>query len=166
MSCFSGSCTLSSSRKPPRLHTYLRTHSASSMPAPLTTHTHAHTTISPSLWGLSSSMCVFPHPSRTSFCGVCCVLAALTTTMRVSEHRRLLWGGSPALDQGDGHLGAGGPGIPGFCTGGSGCSSLCLGFCLFRMNFSHLAKRLLQVFQEECVQKYQASLVTHGKRMR
>ncbi|XP_065794353.1 inhibitor of nuclear factor kappa-B kinase subunit epsilon isoform X3 [Muntiacus reevesi] len=35
-----------------------------------------------------------------------------------------------------------------------------------RMNFSHLAKRLLQVFQEECVQKYQASLVTHGKRMR
>uniref|UniRef100_F7IAP3 Inhibitor of nuclear factor kappa-B kinase subunit epsilon n=1 Tax=Callithrix jacchus TaxID=9483 RepID=F7IAP3_CALJA len=34
------------------------------------------------------------------------------------------------------------------------------------VNFSHLAKRLLQVFQEECVQKYQASLVTHGKRMR
>lgn len=50
--------------------------------------------------------------------------------------------------------------------GGSGCSSLCLGFCLFRVNFSHLAKRLLQVFQEECVQRYQASLVTHGKRMR
>lgn len=38
--------------------------------------------------------------------------------------------------------------------------------CHSRMNFSHLAKRLLQVFQEECVQKYQASLVTHGKRMR
>ncbi|XP_023042651.1 inhibitor of nuclear factor kappa-B kinase subunit epsilon isoform X2 [Piliocolobus tephrosceles] len=37
---------------------------------------------------------------------------------------------------------------------------------LDKMNFSHLAKRLLQVFQEECVQKYQASLVTHGKRMR
>ncbi|XP_022449305.2 inhibitor of nuclear factor kappa-B kinase subunit epsilon isoform X3 [Delphinapterus leucas] len=35
-----------------------------------------------------------------------------------------------------------------------------------RVNFSHLAKRLLQVFQEERVQKYQASLVTHGKRMR
>ncbi|XP_049714086.1 inhibitor of nuclear factor kappa-B kinase subunit epsilon isoform X2 [Elephas maximus indicus] len=35
-----------------------------------------------------------------------------------------------------------------------------------RVNFSHLAKRLLQVFQEECVQKYQAALVTHGKRMR
>lgn len=35
-----------------------------------------------------------------------------------------------------------------------------------RVNFSHLAKRLLQVFQEECVQKYQASLVTHGKWMR
>lgn len=38
--------------------------------------------------------------------------------------------------------------------------------CLFRVNFSHLAKRLLQVFQEECVQKYQTSLVTHGNRMR
>lgn len=38
--------------------------------------------------------------------------------------------------------------------------------CLFRVNFSHLAKRLLKVFQEECVQKYQASLVAHGKRMR
>uniref|UniRef100_A0A8D2BP08 Inhibitor of nuclear factor kappa-B kinase subunit epsilon n=1 Tax=Sus scrofa TaxID=9823 RepID=A0A8D2BP08_PIG len=37
---------------------------------------------------------------------------------------------------------------------------------LDKMNFSHLAKRLLQVFQEERVQKYQASLVTHGKRMR
>ncbi|KAL4828237.1 hypothetical protein H8958_010023 [Nasalis larvatus] len=37
---------------------------------------------------------------------------------------------------------------------------------LDKMNFSHLAKRLLQVFQEECVQKYQASLVAHGKRMR
>ncbi|PNJ53250.1 IKBKE isoform 3 [Pongo abelii] len=37
---------------------------------------------------------------------------------------------------------------------------------LDKVNFSHLAKRLLQVFQEECVQKYQASLVTHGKRMR
>ncbi|XP_033051384.1 inhibitor of nuclear factor kappa-B kinase subunit epsilon isoform X2 [Trachypithecus francoisi] len=37
---------------------------------------------------------------------------------------------------------------------------------LDKMNFSHLAKRLLQVFQEECVQKYQASLVVHGKRMR
>nr|XP_058927463.1 inhibitor of nuclear factor kappa-B kinase subunit epsilon isoform X3 [Kogia breviceps] len=35
-----------------------------------------------------------------------------------------------------------------------------------RVNFSHLAKRLLQVFQEGRVQKYQASLVTHGKRMR
>ncbi|KAM5295113.1 inhibitor of nuclear factor kappa-B kinase subunit epsilon isoform 2-T5 [Glossophaga mutica] len=37
---------------------------------------------------------------------------------------------------------------------------------LDKVNFSHLAKRLLQVFQEECVQKYQASLVTHGNRMR
>uniref|UniRef100_A0A8C3W8V5 Inhibitor of nuclear factor kappa-B kinase subunit epsilon n=1 Tax=Catagonus wagneri TaxID=51154 RepID=A0A8C3W8V5_9CETA len=37
---------------------------------------------------------------------------------------------------------------------------------LDKMNFSHLAKRLLQVFQEERVQKYQTSLVTHGKRMR
>ncbi|XP_012314723.1 inhibitor of nuclear factor kappa-B kinase subunit epsilon isoform X2 [Aotus nancymaae] len=37
---------------------------------------------------------------------------------------------------------------------------------LDKVNFSHLAKRLLQVFQEEGVQKYQASLVTHGKRMR
>ncbi|XP_012494269.1 PREDICTED: inhibitor of nuclear factor kappa-B kinase subunit epsilon-like isoform X2 [Propithecus coquereli] len=37
---------------------------------------------------------------------------------------------------------------------------------LDKVNFSHLAKRLLQVFQEECVQKYQESLVTHGKRMR
>ncbi|XP_023370368.1 inhibitor of nuclear factor kappa-B kinase subunit epsilon isoform X2 [Otolemur garnettii] len=37
---------------------------------------------------------------------------------------------------------------------------------LDKMNFSHLAKRLLQVFQEECVQKYQVSLVTHGKWMR
>ncbi|XP_006834274.1 PREDICTED: inhibitor of nuclear factor kappa-B kinase subunit epsilon [Chrysochloris asiatica] len=38
--------------------------------------------------------------------------------------------------------------------------------CLVGVNFSHLAKRLLQVFQEERVQKYQAALVTHGKRMR
>ncbi|XP_032467500.1 inhibitor of nuclear factor kappa-B kinase subunit epsilon isoform X3 [Phocoena sinus] len=37
---------------------------------------------------------------------------------------------------------------------------------LDKVNFSHLAKRLLQVFQEERVQKYQASLATHGKRMR
>ncbi|XP_066889237.1 inhibitor of nuclear factor kappa-B kinase subunit epsilon isoform X7 [Kogia breviceps] len=37
---------------------------------------------------------------------------------------------------------------------------------LDKVNFSHLAKRLLQVFQEGRVQKYQASLVTHGKRMR
>ncbi|XP_006887991.1 PREDICTED: inhibitor of nuclear factor kappa-B kinase subunit epsilon [Elephantulus edwardii] len=37
---------------------------------------------------------------------------------------------------------------------------------LDKVNFSHLAKRLLQVFQEERVQKYQAALVTHGKRMR
>ncbi|KAB1258942.1 Inhibitor of nuclear factor kappa-B kinase subunit epsilon [Camelus dromedarius] len=37
---------------------------------------------------------------------------------------------------------------------------------LDKVNFSHLAKRLLQVFQEEHVQKYQASLATHGKRMR
>ncbi|KAM6166819.1 inhibitor of nuclear factor kappa-B kinase subunit epsilon isoform 1-T2 [Erethizon dorsatum] len=37
---------------------------------------------------------------------------------------------------------------------------------LDKVNFSHLARRLLQVFQEECVQKYQASLVTHGKWMR
>ncbi|XP_032467520.1 inhibitor of nuclear factor kappa-B kinase subunit epsilon isoform X6 [Phocoena sinus] len=36
---------------------------------------------------------------------------------------------------------------------------------LDKVNFSHLAKRLLQVFQEERVQKYQASLATHGKRM-
>lgn len=37
---------------------------------------------------------------------------------------------------------------------------------LDKVNFSHVAKRLLQVFQEECVQKYQTSLVTHGKRIR
>ncbi|XP_077013722.1 inhibitor of nuclear factor kappa-B kinase subunit epsilon [Tamandua tetradactyla] len=37
---------------------------------------------------------------------------------------------------------------------------------LDKVNFSHLAKRLLQVFQEERVQKYQAALVTHGQRMR
>ncbi|XP_037011253.2 inhibitor of nuclear factor kappa-B kinase subunit epsilon [Artibeus jamaicensis] len=37
---------------------------------------------------------------------------------------------------------------------------------LDKVNFSHLARRLLQVFQEECVQKYRASLVTHGNRMR
>uniref|UniRef100_A0A8I3QGR9 Inhibitor of nuclear factor kappa B kinase subunit epsilon n=1 Tax=Canis lupus familiaris TaxID=9615 RepID=A0A8I3QGR9_CANLF len=37
---------------------------------------------------------------------------------------------------------------------------------LDKVNFSHLAKRLLQVFQEKCVQKYQTSLVTHGKWMR
>ncbi|XP_053463007.1 inhibitor of nuclear factor kappa-B kinase subunit epsilon isoform X7 [Nycticebus coucang] len=37
---------------------------------------------------------------------------------------------------------------------------------LDKMNFSHLAKRLLQVFQEECVQKYQMTLVTHDKWMR
>uniref|UniRef100_A0A671ERZ8 Inhibitor of nuclear factor kappa-B kinase subunit epsilon n=1 Tax=Rhinolophus ferrumequinum TaxID=59479 RepID=A0A671ERZ8_RHIFE len=37
---------------------------------------------------------------------------------------------------------------------------------LDKVNFSHLAKRLLQVFQEECVQKYQTSLVTHGNWMR
>ncbi|XP_050003564.1 inhibitor of nuclear factor kappa-B kinase subunit epsilon [Alexandromys fortis] len=37
---------------------------------------------------------------------------------------------------------------------------------LDKVNFSHLAKRLLQVFQEECVQKYQVSLVTHAKRIR
>lgn len=39
--------------------------------------------------------------------------------------------------------------------------------CLFRVNFSRLAKRLLlQLFQETCVQKYQTSLVTHGRWMR
>ncbi|XP_029791470.1 inhibitor of nuclear factor kappa-B kinase subunit epsilon isoform X1 [Suricata suricatta] len=37
---------------------------------------------------------------------------------------------------------------------------------LDKVNFGHLAKRLLQVFQEKCVQKYQTSLVTHGKWMR
>ncbi|XP_021097917.1 inhibitor of nuclear factor kappa-B kinase subunit epsilon isoform X3 [Heterocephalus glaber] len=37
---------------------------------------------------------------------------------------------------------------------------------LDKVNFSHLAKRLLQVFQEECVQKYQASLVAHCRWMR
>ncbi|KAM4861276.1 inhibitor of nuclear factor kappa-B kinase subunit epsilon isoform 2-T3 [Thomomys bottae] len=37
---------------------------------------------------------------------------------------------------------------------------------LDKVNFSHLAKRLLQVFQEDCVQKYQAALVTQGKQMR
>ncbi|KAK2505423.1 hypothetical protein MC885_005603 [Smutsia gigantea] len=37
---------------------------------------------------------------------------------------------------------------------------------LDKVNFSHSAKRLLKVFQEECVQKYQISLVAHGKRMR
>lgn len=37
---------------------------------------------------------------------------------------------------------------------------------LDKVNFSHLAKRLLRVFQEECMQKYQTSLVTHGDRMR
>ncbi|XP_054546368.1 inhibitor of nuclear factor kappa-B kinase subunit epsilon isoform X2 [Talpa occidentalis] len=36
---------------------------------------------------------------------------------------------------------------------------------LDKVNFSHLAKRLLQVFQEECAQKYQAALATHGKQM-
>ncbi|XP_010611397.1 inhibitor of nuclear factor kappa-B kinase subunit epsilon isoform X1 [Fukomys damarensis] len=36
---------------------------------------------------------------------------------------------------------------------------------LDKVNFSHLAKRLLQVFQE-CVQKYQASLVMHSRWMR
>lgn len=51
----------------------------------------------------------------------------------------------------------------GLCAGVSDCLSLLL---FLRVNFSHLAKRLLQVFQEECVQKYQASLVTHGNRMR
>ncbi|XP_077628136.1 inhibitor of nuclear factor kappa-B kinase subunit epsilon isoform X4 [Crocuta crocuta] len=37
---------------------------------------------------------------------------------------------------------------------------------LDKVNFGHLAKRLLQVFQEKCVQRYQTSLVTHGKWMR
>ncbi|KAL6092514.1 hypothetical protein STEG23_034204 [Scotinomys teguina] len=37
---------------------------------------------------------------------------------------------------------------------------------LDKVNFSHVAKRLLQMFQEDCVQKYQVSLVTHGKRIR
>ncbi|XP_040841490.1 inhibitor of nuclear factor kappa-B kinase subunit epsilon isoform X3 [Ochotona curzoniae] len=37
---------------------------------------------------------------------------------------------------------------------------------LDKVNFSHLAKRLLQVFQEDCVHKYQAALAAHGKRMR
>ncbi|XP_037680803.1 inhibitor of nuclear factor kappa-B kinase subunit epsilon isoform X8 [Choloepus didactylus] len=37
---------------------------------------------------------------------------------------------------------------------------------LDKVNFSHLAKRLLQVFQEERVQNYQAALVMHGQRMR
>ncbi|KAM8817338.1 inhibitor of nuclear factor kappa-B kinase subunit epsilon isoform 4-T6 [Rhynchonycteris naso] len=37
---------------------------------------------------------------------------------------------------------------------------------LDKVNFSHLAKRLLQMFQEKCVQKYQTSLVMHGNRMR
>jgi len=37
---------------------------------------------------------------------------------------------------------------------------------LDKVNFSHLAKRLLKVFQEKCVQKYQTSLVTHGRWMR
>lgn len=37
---------------------------------------------------------------------------------------------------------------------------------LDKVNFSHLAKRLLQVFQEECVQRYQASLVMHSRWMR
>ncbi|KAG8518102.1 Inhibitor of nuclear factor kappa-B kinase subunit epsilon [Galemys pyrenaicus] len=36
---------------------------------------------------------------------------------------------------------------------------------LDKVNFSHLAKRLLQVFQEQCAQKYQAALATHGKQM-
>ncbi|XP_012582465.1 PREDICTED: inhibitor of nuclear factor kappa-B kinase subunit epsilon [Condylura cristata] len=36
---------------------------------------------------------------------------------------------------------------------------------LDKVNFSHLAKRLLQVFQEECVQRYQTALATHGKQM-
>lgn len=56
-------------------------------------------------------MCVFPetpilltHPSAE----VCCVLAALTIAVHVSERRRLPGGGGPALDRGDGHLGAGG----------------------------------------------------------
>ncbi|XP_044528445.1 inhibitor of nuclear factor kappa-B kinase subunit epsilon [Gracilinanus agilis] len=37
---------------------------------------------------------------------------------------------------------------------------------LDKVNFGHLAKRLLLLFQEDCVQKYQAALLTHGKRMR
>ncbi|XP_044937054.1 inhibitor of nuclear factor kappa-B kinase subunit epsilon isoform X4 [Mustela putorius furo] len=38
---------------------------------------------------------------------------------------------------------------------------------LDKVNFSRLAKRLLlQLFQETCVQKYQTSLVTHGRWMR
>uniref|UniRef100_A0A452TB19 Inhibitor of nuclear factor kappa-B kinase subunit epsilon n=1 Tax=Ursus maritimus TaxID=29073 RepID=A0A452TB19_URSMA len=37
---------------------------------------------------------------------------------------------------------------------------------LDKVNFSRLAKRLLKVFQEKCVQKYQTSLVTHGMWMR
>ncbi|XP_055975020.1 inhibitor of nuclear factor kappa-B kinase subunit epsilon isoform X1 [Sorex fumeus] len=37
---------------------------------------------------------------------------------------------------------------------------------LDKVNFSHLAKRLLQAFQEECAQKYHASLVTYGKWLR
>ncbi|KAM9000608.1 inhibitor of nuclear factor kappa-B kinase subunit epsilon isoform X2 [Sarcophilus harrisii] len=37
---------------------------------------------------------------------------------------------------------------------------------LDKVNFGHLAKRLLLVFQEDCVQKYQAALLIHSKRMR
>lgn len=37
---------------------------------------------------------------------------------------------------------------------------------LDKVNFSHLAKKLLQAFQDECAQKYQASLVTSGKWLR
>ncbi|XP_020858751.1 inhibitor of nuclear factor kappa-B kinase subunit epsilon isoform X1 [Phascolarctos cinereus] len=37
---------------------------------------------------------------------------------------------------------------------------------LDKVNFGHLAKRLLLVFQEDCVQKYQTAVLTHGKRMR
>lgn len=91
--------------------------------------------------------------------------ATLLAMMHIKWDRRLGRGG-PAVEPGAGRLGEEDPGVLGLCSGGSGFSSLCLCFCLFRVNFSHLAKRLLQVFQEERVQKYQASLATHGKRMR
>ncbi|XP_028924172.1 inhibitor of nuclear factor kappa-B kinase subunit epsilon [Ornithorhynchus anatinus] len=37
---------------------------------------------------------------------------------------------------------------------------------LDKVNFVHLAKRLLRIFQDDCVHKYQEALTMHGQRMR